>query len=956
MGPSWQNGSVDYDLVRLGSREFEHLTQALCFAAFGARVQAFGDGPDGGRDATIRGQIDWDGGGNRGQPDRWDGYTVVQAKFRLRPGNPASNLRWLLDELRRELSGWDARLQCAPKPEKPDYLLIVTNVVLSPGDGGGIDTAHKMVAEIVDKSALSLRAWRLWHYDTLRALLDLHPSVRFTYGGFLTTGDVLARMDEWLGREQTKLGDVLTMHATKDMLAQQYVRLGQAGDLNEDKVALHQIGIDLPAQTTVFGTGDREQEKIYAARYIIEQGEHILDLTAKKGPQHLLLIGGPGQGKSTLSQLVCQYYRIVLLREARLSSEARRLLDQLVAHFDKIGLAAPNHLRWPIRIVLSDYGDHVMANPNNSLLRYMGEKVSSASPSDVSGANLHEWLGSWPWLLVLDGMDEVVSPAARERVSKGVSDFLVEAAHAKANVLLIITTRPQGYLGEFGSEDYQQLLLRDLEAPEALSYARKLTAVRLEEDPDLRRQVDNRLSDATMAPQTSRLMRTPLQVTIMTLLLERRQRVPSDRYQLFHAYFDTIYAREANKPTELGKFLEDYRTDIEAIHETVALELHQQAELMAEHEGSLPAADLDRHAFDRLRSEGNDDEKARMLAQQVVRTATHRLVLLVPRGDNGVGFEIRSLQEYLAARALTRPEGPEVLKNLRALVPSAHWRNTWLLAAGRLFAERESLREQLISLLEQFDNDNALSWLVRAGAQLATDLLADDLAIKSPQYRRLLADQALDRLNGLPDATWADLAMLLMRLADEDTLIRQKIDQRITILLTTTGGSWAHARLMLDFFVTHSNESKTPALSFVDKHNGAAGIEDCILRAFLEGTQARPKEALGQGPKLITYLKGFLPELSSDDHAAIMRLFAVLPDAYLQTTPRRGSNPSGLLLLKPTPVTDYTLLQETFSRAKVADTYGGLVNSLPPPVWHVAAYLRDVARTWYARRVTSKDA
>ena len=110
----------------------------------------------------------------------------------------------------------------------------------------------------------------------------------------------------------------------------------------------------------------------------------------------------------------------------------------------------------------------------------------------------------------------------------------------------VITTRPQGYLGEFDSGDYQQLLLRDLKASEALSYARKLTAVRLGEDDDTRRKVDNRLSDATEAPETSRLMRTPLQVTIMALLLEHRERVPSDRYQLFHAYFDTIYTREAN--------------------------------------------------------------------------------------------------------------------------------------------------------------------------------------------------------------------------------------------------------------------------------------------------------------------------------------------------------------------------------------------------------------------------
>jgi hypothetical protein len=991
---------MDYDLARLGPHEFEHLVQALCFAAFGAKVEAFGTGPDGGRDATIEGRIDWGDGGEWGQLERWDGYTVVQAKFRARPSDPDSNLRWLLRELRKELSGWstrrrdeaanlhsetDRRLRLADsllaeanqqhkddlQPEKaerlkleahrlrnearhmqqsmqkvsPDYLLIVTNVVLSPGRGAGIETAHMRIAKMVNEFKLGFRSWRLWHYDTVRSLLDVHPSVRITYGGFLNSGDVLARMDEWLGHEQTKLGDALTMHAAKDLLAQQYVRLGQAGDRNEDKLALHEIGIDLPAQIRTEG---RKLREINAARHIIEQGEHILDNAAQENPPHLLMIGGPGQGKSTLSQLVCQCYRVALLREASLSREAQRLLDRLATHFDQIGLAAPKHLRWPIRIVLSDYGDYVAANSDNSLLRYLAKKVSSVSPSDVTGADLQEWLGSWPWLLVLDGMDEVVSPIARDGVTQGISDFLVEATHTKADVLLVITTRPQGYLGEFGSRDYQQVLLRDLKTREALSYAHKLTAVRLGEDPDTRRKVDNRLSDATKAPETSRLMRTPLQVTIMTLLLEHRERVPSDRYQLFHAYFDTIYTREANKPTELGKFLEDYRADIEAIHETVALELQRQAELIAEHEGSLPAADLDKHAFDRLRFEGNDDEKARMLAQQIVRAATHRLVLLVPSGDNGVGFEIRSLQEYLAARALTRAEGPEVLENLRALVSSVHWRNTWLLAAGRLFTEREALRAQLITMLEQFDNENALSWLVRAGAQLASDLLDDDLAIRSPQYRRLLADQALGRLNGLPDTTSLDLGRLLIRLAAEDKLIRQKIDHQITTLLTTEGGSYANARIVLKCYAGYRNKLKD---KFLDKHKRIASVNDYGLRALLDGPQAIENEFLERGPKLATYLNEHLAGLGPEDREAIMRLSAALPDTSLRINPGR-SDPQTLSVLIRTPLAvSHTLLQEVFSHPDVAEAYAGLVNSLPPQHWNVASYLRDIARTWYARRV-----
>ena len=43
---------MDYDLNRLGFREFEHLIQALVLKHLGNGVQVFGDGPDGGQSST----------------------------------------------------------------------------------------------------------------------------------------------------------------------------------------------------------------------------------------------------------------------------------------------------------------------------------------------------------------------------------------------------------------------------------------------------------------------------------------------------------------------------------------------------------------------------------------------------------------------------------------------------------------------------------------------------------------------------------------------------------------------------------------------------------------------------------------------------------------------------------------------------------------------------------------
>ncbi|MFF4190973.1 NACHT domain-containing protein [Nonomuraea sp. NPDC001831] len=959
----------------------------------------FGDGPDGGREATAEGTMRWDGDREPAEAV-WEGYTVVQAKFRLRPTDAASNLDWLLTELRKELSRWTDKRYRRSENRKPDNLLIVTNVPLSAASGGGIDTANLEISNLIADHELQLQNWRLWHYDDLCTLLDAHRSVRITYGGYLTSGDVLARMDDWLERHQTDLGSALTTHAIKDLLAQQYVRLGQAGDPHEDKLSLDSIGIDLPAATVSYSydawllqqleTLDRktqeavqsalsialtsnemitpEQIKIEtrkrlerprntvpAAAYIVHRGDRVgtHDLRPDTAP-HLLVVGGPGQGKSTLAQMVCQAYRVRLLRDASLSPEANRLRNRLQKHFDEIGLPLPQNLRWPIRVVLSEYGEYLTANPGRSLLRYLAERISDAGPYDIRSTDLHAWLGRWPWILVLDGMDEVVSPHVRDAVTAGISDFLVDVAQANADVLVIVTTRPQGYTGEFGAEDYQQVDLVPLKTKAALAYAQRLTSVRLSEDSDFRQKVQDRLLQASAEPETSRLMRTPLQVTIMTLLLERRQRAPHDRYQLFNAYFDTIYARETNKPTDLGRFLEDHRADIEAIHESVALELQQQAERVSEHDNSIPTADLNQHAIDRLRREGNDNDHAMRLASRIGNAATNRLVLLVPHGDGGVGFEVRSLQEYMAARALTRGEASDILDRLRPLVPSAHWRNTWMLAAGRLFRERESLREPLISILQQVDNENMLPWLVRPGAELATYLLADDLAIKSPQYRRLMADQALDRLNGLPDATWRDLGAVLLQLAEEDALIRQKIDQHVSTCLARGGGAQAHALLMLKLWEKRTGSLAARARQLIAANAANADLTEnfgfYLIQSY--GRTASPTR-IQNGPRLAAYLSPLLAGLDQESRASLLRVLGSLPRNCLKKVVRKGS-PTDYLVMTELKSLNHASLEEAFSNVTVADAFAELVDRIPPHDWHVAAGLRDVARYWHARRVATQ--
>jgi hypothetical protein len=178
---------VDHNLSGLSTREFEHVSQALAQEILGPGVSVFGDGKDGGREATFEGRVPYPS-----ELAAWDGYGVVQAKFRQRTDQqPVDAVSWLKGQIRDEFEAW---LSPASKRERlPEYLIFTTNVILTPVPGsGGFDQIKQFVSTYAAR--LGLKDWAIWHYDQLCRYLDRYDSVRRTYAGAITSGDVLAQL------------------------------------------------------------------------------------------------------------------------------------------------------------------------------------------------------------------------------------------------------------------------------------------------------------------------------------------------------------------------------------------------------------------------------------------------------------------------------------------------------------------------------------------------------------------------------------------------------------------------------------------------------------------------------------------------------------------------------------------------------------------------------------------
>lgn len=768
----------DYPLEELGPRAFEQLTVALAQEILGAGLEAFGAGKDGGREATYDGPINWSATTAFGH-DSWDGYTVVQAKQRqVNDSDPANNATWLRRQIADELEQWTR--EDSKRQRFPEYLIFVTNVRLSSAPrNGGIDDLNRRIASWWDPEdkkkpnprARGLRAWKIWHRDQLNAQLTAHDSIRNAFPGMLTVGDVLARLSQLTNLpEPEQLAPVLRAHARSTFIHDRWVNFSESG--GENRLSVDDMIIDLPVTSaTGPATGS-------ALKEIFIRGDAVLraPMMSDSGPRHLVITGAPGNGKSTLSRFLVQVYRAQFLVGEELTPMVARLAEDTVAAMTRLNLPLPRNRRWPLRIDLAELADHLNPLSDPSLMRWISTKITQRANIDIQPSLLKRWLRVWPWVIVFDGLDEVTSPDVRRRVLDEIDHFLEEADHGQADIFAIITTRPTGYTEKIKPSEFQQLDLNYLNRTTAKVYGERTINRRFRDDVERREKSLVQFRRAIAEPATEKLTKTPLQVLILTFILERTGSLPPDRYQLFWRYYEAVFDREAAKPTMLATLLANNRKEITQLHERVGQALQKQSELSGDAQARLPLAELRKIAEDRMVEIGHDREhKARGVADKLVGAATTRLVLLVVVEDDSAAFEVRSLQELMAARALSTGTPAAIRSRLIATAPNPHWRNTRVFAAGRLFSNGDDEAcDMVLDVVEDFDNsDHWPGWLLPVGPELAAALIDDGLAASTPRWQSRLLDVVLRTLNGHVPRDLQELSVALATVtADAETLLR----------------------------------------------------------------------------------------------------------------------------------------------------------------------------------------
>ncbi|WP_218018210.1 NACHT domain-containing protein, partial [Nocardia shimofusensis] len=790
--------------------------------------------------------------------ETWDGYTVFQAKHKDRlEAKPADNAAWLWTQVRKELDAWGN--PGSDRDPVPNYLVIVTNVPLTPTPGsGGFDTVNASIQTYLDLLAdgtrdandrataarkrrqrrmSRLRAWRIWDGNQVDGLITKHQSVRRAFGAFLTVPDVFAHLAEFTDKLPLhELEGGLRRHARAALIGDRSIYFDEAGSGGGEGTPIDQVAIDLPI---TIGPGG-ERRTVFG--HILDRADQVLKprMSSCEGPKHVVVAGSAGNGKTTMSRFLVQAYRAALLDGATdLGPEHERVItatERALRDLGRDGL--PRFRRWPMRIDLAEYAEEKGLSEDSTLLRWIAHKVSERSNvGTVTPSALDSWMKQWPWLLVLDGLDEVTEPRIRKRLIRQITEFVSEAEGDNCDLLVVVTTRPTGYVENIAPTQFERIDLARLDIDEALRYGIHTTKVRLKDDDEKIERIAKQLRRAADDESLRHLMQTPLQVLIMTIIVEGAGQLAPDRYSLFWGYYDTVFKRERLKQTTLALLLQEHASTILTLHQRVGFEL----QVRSESDGSMALMrpeELRAVAWQVLHDSGfrPSDVDADLL-ERIVTAATDRLVLLTPmsRGQDGLGFDVRSLQELMAARFLTTGPLDQVIARLEVTAANPHWRNTWIFAAGHQFAEPQPHQhEAIVALVERIDRDAAyrLGRICPIAPGLALDLIDDGMARSHPKFHNRLLTVAFGifGIPRLPDPL--AVARVLVRAAAANDDVRTVIADALRDGLSGTSLVRETTLAVQDQIAAATKESAST-------HNvqGLAAVRGRPVRKSLESTR-----------------------------------------------------------------------------------------------------------------------
>jgi hypothetical protein len=772
--------AVTFNYERLNHMTFQQLVQAVLADAFpGTRAFPVGQG-DGGRDAAHNDIVQHDNAGPaatdhtnatqsigshgtqptdelevgaaaRGASVKSTGLmtarlsgaaraaqTIFQVKFATDPSRVSDPVRWLVDAFTSEAKTLE-RLHTDGKAKK--YYLVTNLRGSATLDRGQMDRLDTELATLNRQfPRMDLEVW--WR-DTLDRHLESAWALWWSYPQILDGTQALALVLHTLDGDQAARRDrALRAFLADQARSSRHLRFKQA---ELDNVPIDALFVDVPARPAQTGwalDSTAWKQMAASARFVDAQrgstwtredidesaGERAATmLLGHDAVSRIVVIGAPGQGKSTLLQIVCQTLR------SRLGVDEHS--GELLREFPW------GPARLPIEIDLKGYaafraaaGSERATSGTRTLEAYLATVVAEASGgSSFDVDDLQEVVTRVPVLLALDALDEIADAAEREVIAEEIEAAGARLSEIATDLSILVTSRPKDAVNNplLDAGIYLHLILTPLPLSMADDYTSKWLRARSFDATEHKRISENwrdHRTDSHVRDLTTNLM----QVSIVLYIFHRRgESVPRNRTALYAEYVRLLFDREADKDSRVAAL----RSDLEELHGYLALTLHCRAE--RDHaSGSIGGEDLRSAIAAFAQLTGREADLSPLFA------GVQRVAALVSRIPGRFEFEVQPLREYFAGTYLyqTAPSAPQwnappsghLSERALMMLERTYWHNTLRFFAGNFTYGEISLLTDI--LLESVDQ---LGASVAANARsVALQLLADRVFATHPSHRQ----------------------------------------------------------------------------------------------------------------------------------------------------------------------------------------------------------------------------
>ena len=660
-----------YDLGQLDANSFESMVNFLAMRVLGNGVTGFAAGADGGRDGYLEGAAPYPSAKNS-----WSGIWFIQSKFH-KPHLSTNSQSWLYQQVLEEVKKF-------PDRKIPNIWIIATNIEPSGNPETG---AYDKIKELIKSELPADLKFDIWGGRKILDFLAADPTVASYYGHFLTPGNVLTSLYESIGDQFSQTKAIVDHLVVSQFKEQTYTKLEQAGSAAVTRPKIHELFVDLPfrceertsgaiLETLVASAASNHKFSVWADDP--ERGSKFSK--ALRRSRIFILKGGPGQGKSTVGQFFSQIQRAALILSAdgpTVIRSDREIASSLKTVAEALGLwtDAP---RIPVLIELKDFATWYGSRgefETKGVLSYLADRISQKTEQDVLTGTLKRLIAHRSWFFNFDGLDEVPNDV-KDDISAAIIKFSDEMLPSlDADALILCTTRPQGYSGQFDKLESATAVLSKL--PRKIAMQCAMALVKFERSESECEDAFSTLQSAMESPQVRDLMTTPLQSHIMAIVVRDGGRPPERRWELFENFYKVMKKREAQKNFQdqrINKLLREGDALLKAIHTRLGVALHAQAESSKGAEATLDKAEFNSLCKNtvNLLMETNIDSTVAAVRE----ATTERLVFVnTPDNSNSVRFDIRQLQEFFAGEFIYSEVSPATMRSrIETICADAHWR------------------------------------------------------------------------------------------------------------------------------------------------------------------------------------------------------------------------------------------------------------------------------------------